>query len=116
MIFLLLVYACILRPTYSGNGGSLSGKCRLLEVVEDFFLELKTISCDIVSVACDSVAFRGAIFDPFKSIDINALKEEGTDEVWQLLGKLPRKRNPGWLNISHLTILAAFAKVRASVS
>ena len=56
MIFLLL-YACILRPTYSGNGGSLSSECRLLEVVEDLFLELKTISCDSVSVACDSVAF-----------------------------------------------------------
>ena len=73
-------------------------------------MELKTISCDIVSIACDSDAFRCAIFDPFKSIDINALTEEGTDEVWQLLEKLPRKRNPGWLNITRLTILAAFAK------
>lgn len=115
MIFLLL-YACILRPTYSGNGGSLSSECRLLEVIEDLFLELKTISCDIVSVACDSVAFRYAIFDPFKSIDINALKEQGTDEVYQLMGKLPRKQNPGWLNISRLTILGAFTKVRASDS
>ena len=77
----------------SGNGGSLSSECRLLEVVEDFFLELKTISCDIVSVACDSVVLRCAIFDPFKSIDINSLKQEGTDEIWQLqlTGKSPMK-------------------------
>ena len=31
-------------------------------------------------------------------------------------GKLPRKWNPGWLNIARLTILAALAKVRASDS
>ena len=50
-------------------------------------MELKTISCDIVSVACDSVALPSATFDPFKSTDINTFKQEGTDKIWQLLGK-----------------------------